>query len=166
MLHISDNIKLIRALLDQTQPQFIKNFTGITVPMQKSYESAKADPGILYIEELSELSGVSEKDLKNKKLAKSDLKNLAKKEEKAKKEGDRNSGEEGFFIEKDQKIIGNIYERLIRLEANIRALNSAFIELRHSISGESTTMISLELEKTSAEVADMLFDELKKKSLF
>jgi hypothetical protein len=64
---------MIRALLKQTQEGFIKNFTGMTVAKQKSYESGKAKPDILYIQELSELTGISDKELTSKKLSKADI---------------------------------------------------------------------------------------------
>lgn len=64
MLHISTNIKKIRRLQDKTQEEFSK-LLGVSIAMQKSYESGKANPDIVYIERLAALSGISFTDLMN-----------------------------------------------------------------------------------------------------
>lgn len=61
------------------------------------------------------------------------------------------------------KLRGLVIERLTQIEANLRALNSTVIEIKHKVTGESVTKISLELEQTSRAVADMIYDELIKK---
>lgn len=72
-MHISDNIKIVRALLKESQDDFRKRFTDITVGKQKSYEQGAANPGYLYVSEIADLAGVSEEDFRNKKLAKDDI---------------------------------------------------------------------------------------------
>lgn len=68
MLHISDNIKIIRKLWGKTQKEFAEYFTGISEINQKSYELNRANPGVLYIIELSKMTGVSEEDLRDRRL--------------------------------------------------------------------------------------------------
>lgn len=63
MMHIADNIKRIRKLLEETQAEFVKRFTNVSVPMLKSYESGKANPSILFIGELANFTGITEKVL-------------------------------------------------------------------------------------------------------
>jgi hypothetical protein len=74
MLHLPNNIKIIRSLSGKTQDEFRVYFTRVTLAMQKSYEGGKAEPDSLYLQELSELSGVSIKDLINKEITKKDVK--------------------------------------------------------------------------------------------
>jgi hypothetical protein len=81
LLHLSDNIKIIRALVDETQPIFAKRFTGVTTGMQKTYESGGTPPGPLYLQELSDIAGVTIDDLLNKALRKEDI-NLGQKAKK------------------------------------------------------------------------------------
>lgn len=72
-MHLSDNIKIVRALLKESQDDFRKRFTDITLGKQKSYEQGAANPGYLYMAEIVELAGVSEHDFRNKKLTKQDI---------------------------------------------------------------------------------------------
>jgi transcriptional regulator with XRE-family HTH domain len=62
MSHISDNIKKIRGLLKETQEIFSARME-VSVGMQKSYESGKANPDIVYLHRLEELTGVKSKEL-------------------------------------------------------------------------------------------------------
>lgn len=73
MLHLKENILLIRTLSGKTQKEFVKEFTKVTVAMLKSYEGGKANPSPLFVEELSHFSGVSMADLLSKQLNKSDI---------------------------------------------------------------------------------------------
>jgi transcriptional regulator with XRE-family HTH domain len=73
MATLQNNIKIIRGLSGQTQKDFIGNFTGVTVAMQKSYEAGIAKPDILYLQELSDMSGVPMEDLQKKPLTKADI---------------------------------------------------------------------------------------------
>lgn len=72
-MQINSNIKIIRKLYGITQPKFAELFSNVTLGMQKSYEKG-TEPGPLYMQELSELSGVSEKDLRYRALKKADIK--------------------------------------------------------------------------------------------
>lgn len=58
MLHLSNNIKIIRKLSGLTQDEFRKKFTGTSLAMQKSYELGKARPDVLYMQELADISGI------------------------------------------------------------------------------------------------------------
>lgn len=73
MQHLIDNIKIIRSLYNESQPEFIKRFTGVTLSMQKSYERGSADPGILYITELAEPTTISEKQLISRRIKKEEV---------------------------------------------------------------------------------------------
>lgn len=81
-MQLASNIKLVRLLLDETQPVFIKRFVGVTTAMQKSYEGNKANPDPLYMERLADLAGVSISQLTTKKLKESDITLKVKKVEK------------------------------------------------------------------------------------
>lgn len=164
MLHLKDNLKLIRALLRQTQVEFISNFTGkITVDMQKSYESGKAKPDILYIQELSDLTGISEKELTSKKLVKSDFKGMVEKELKVEKEKTTTARSSELLAAEEIKIFrGLVVARISTIEANIRVLNNKLAELNEKITGEKATITLIELEQTTREVAKMLREELEK----
>lgn len=125
-MHISDNIKIVRALLKESQDDFRKRFTDITLGKQKSYEQAAANPGFLYINEIAELAGVSEQDFRTKKLTKEDIKFRKEAEEKDNK--DKNvvrgtSGDHTVNEENDTK--GTSMENLI---ASNRALADATLE--------------------------------------
>jgi hypothetical protein len=72
MLHLPQNIKLVRLTADLNQEDFAKIFTGVTTAMIKSYEKS-TNPSALFMQELSELSAVSEKDLREKALKKGDI---------------------------------------------------------------------------------------------
>jgi transcriptional regulator with XRE-family HTH domain len=65
MLHLSDNIKIIRELYDERQEDFVKRFSGVSLSMQKSYESGRAKPGMLYMQQLAAMTGVPVDTLKN-----------------------------------------------------------------------------------------------------
>lgn len=74
MSHLSNNIRIIRALTRKTQTQFAALFgENITEAMQKSYEGGKARPGILYMETLSEMSGVPMKHFYDRILSRSEI---------------------------------------------------------------------------------------------
>lgn len=74
MSHLGNNIKIIRALSKKTQPQFAALMgEEITEAMQKSYESEKAKPSVLYMQALSELAGVPIKQLTDRELKRGDI---------------------------------------------------------------------------------------------
>lgn len=166
-MQLKDNIKLIRALTGQTQPVFIKNFTGISVDMQKSYESGKAKPDILYIQELADIAGVSERDLTSKKLKKEDIKISIPGEQKEEK-GDimkksaANSHVDLLAAEDFKKFRGLVVAKLSTIEANLKVLNNKVAEINKSVTGEPTIKTLTELEQTTKGVAQMLREELEK----
>lgn len=73
-MHLSNNIRIIRKLYQDTQAEFAKRFTGVTLGMQKSYETGGTTPSLLYLQELSELGGVTIDQLQKAQLSKSDIK--------------------------------------------------------------------------------------------
>jgi transcriptional regulator with XRE-family HTH domain len=165
LLHLTDNLKLIRALLKQTQAEFIKNFTGkITVDMQKSYEGGKAKPDILYIQELAEMTGVSERELTSKKLSKSDFKAMRKveKAENGEKKAANYSTLELLAADDFKKFRGLVVAKLSSIEANLKVLNNKFAEINKEVTGAPTTTTLTELEQTTKGVAKMLQEELEK----
>jgi transcriptional regulator with XRE-family HTH domain len=159
-LHLRDNIKLIRALLNQTQKEFIQNFTGISEAMQKSYEGGKAEPGILYIRELAELTGLSEKDLTDKKLSKIDIKRANENAEKVEKV----ESEDIITFNRDLgKVIGELKEENIYLKARVTVLSVTLAKVISVQTGKAISHVAEELsEAFDLEVAKLLL-ELKKK---
>lgn len=73
MLHLPHNLRLIRLLSRKTQPDFGEMFDA-TKAMIISYEKGKANPDGLFLSRVSQYSGVSENDLKHKKLKEEDIK--------------------------------------------------------------------------------------------
>lgn len=82
MLHIKHNIKLIRSLTGLKQEAFIGFFPGVSVAMQKSYETGKAKPDTGYVDRLARIAGVTIEDVQNKQLAGAEIKLRVEKEEK------------------------------------------------------------------------------------
>lgn len=75
---IAHNIRIIRSLFNETQEIFAMRFTEINENKQQSYELASAKPGALYMEELSELTGIVVKDLIKDKIATNKIKDAVK----------------------------------------------------------------------------------------
>ena len=73
MLQFPSNLRLIRLVSGKSQTDFGSSF-GATKAMIVSYEKAKANPDELFISRVARYAGVSETDLKNKKLEENDLK--------------------------------------------------------------------------------------------
>lgn len=165
MLHLRDNIKLIRALYNQTQKEFVKNFTGISEAMQKSYEGGKADPGILYIRELAELTGISEKDLTDKRISKAEIKRLPTKGEKVEIVEKNNKAEEILKFEDQDlgKVLGKLTEENIELKAKVTVLSVTLAKVISVQTGQKVLDVAKELaEAFDLEIAKNLL-ELKKK---
>lgn len=80
MLHISQNIRLVRLLKEKTQVEF-GELLKVSTAMIKSYESGKAKPDELFLSRLSRLTGVLESDLMNRQLKEEDLGKKAEKVE-------------------------------------------------------------------------------------
>ena len=107
MSHTAHNIKLIRKLSQEGQEEFRKRFTNISIGKQKSYERGAAEPGILYVSELSKLSGVVDMDLIEKKLQPADIKNQfwkVNKDEKVSRETDTQEIVEPEHLQKGVQI--------------------------------------------------------------
>lgn len=79
MLHLPNNIKLIRKLSKLTQTQFGDRFE-LSEAQVKSYENGRAKPdAFLFLPRLSKYAGVSQEDLTSKKLTEKDI-SIAKEE--------------------------------------------------------------------------------------
>lgn len=68
MLHLNNNVKVIRKLWNMSQTEFSALFTNFNLNKQKYFEKAgdKVDP--LYMQELSKMTGIPEEELLNKKV--------------------------------------------------------------------------------------------------
>jgi transcriptional regulator with XRE-family HTH domain len=175
LLHTPNNIKIIRKLSGNTQVEFIALFTDVTESMQKSYEAGRATPSLLYLEELSEITAVSVKDLRNKELKKGDIKKIpprVKLDEKGKivekvenvVKGEKSaaSGHIELLAAEDLKFRGLLIAKFATIEANLKALNNKVAQINEKVTGESSTVTLAELEKTTQTVAKMLREELEK----
>jgi transcriptional regulator with XRE-family HTH domain len=77
MDYFATNLKLIRSLTGDKQEKFAKRFgKKVSRAMQQSYESGKAEPDVLYLKKLSDLTGFSIKDLTDKELSKDNLRTI------------------------------------------------------------------------------------------
>lgn len=74
MLHIAENIRLIRDLTGLSQSDFAEKI-GLEVnkDMIYSYESGKAKPKSVIIDKIAEIAEISKEDLQNKKLTVKDF---------------------------------------------------------------------------------------------
>ena len=81
-------------------------------------------------------------------------------------DGDSSSGlPTSILITKDLgKTIGNIEEKLLRLEATVTILSITLAETIAKITGKTIAGISVEISKAIDEEADRLYGELHKKS--
>jgi transcriptional regulator with XRE-family HTH domain len=163
VLHISHNIKIIRKIYGLTQPDFVRNFTKVTVAMQKSYESGKAEPGTLYIQELSELTGISEKDLRSKKLIKSDLSKVEKGEkgENAKAENTGKNGLVNITADRDKLIIEQQKE-IIRLKAKVNVILITLADVVSKVDKKVIALVDVELTEAINRETKVLLDEFEK----
>lgn len=79
MLHIANNIKTIRQLLNLTQAEFAKKFSvknkkgGYSADKIYTYEQGLAEPSELLIREIADYLGIDPNALKNKALTKKDI---------------------------------------------------------------------------------------------
>lgn len=72
MLHLSQNIKLIRGLMNKTQPEFAK-LIDENVSNLKTYERTGILPKVHIRKRIAELAGVSVNDLLGKDLSEKDI---------------------------------------------------------------------------------------------
>lgn len=73
MLHLSQNIKLIRGLAGKTQPEFAK-IIGEKLSNLKTYENTPTKPKLHVQKRIAEIANVSIKDLREKDLSEKDIK--------------------------------------------------------------------------------------------
>jgi phage repressor protein C with HTH and peptisase S24 domain len=103
MLHLRQNLRLIRLLSGKTQTEFGSPFNA-TKAMVVSYEKGKANPDNLFISRVSKYAGVTIDDLMNKQLSEEDI---HIKEEKEEKEDD--------FLTKRRKLKNKVEPFLVPL---------------------------------------------------
>jgi transcriptional regulator with XRE-family HTH domain len=72
-MHLADNLTLIRKLTGTTQPEFGSLFNA-TKAMIVSYEKGKASPDDLFLSRLSDRIGITEVDIRRKRLSEKDIK--------------------------------------------------------------------------------------------
>lgn len=82
MLHLSQNIKLIRGLAGKTQPEFAK-IIGENLSNLKTYENTSTKPKLHVQKRIAEIAGVTVKDLREKDLSEKDIKLKDEKDEKS-----------------------------------------------------------------------------------
>lgn len=100
MLQLAKNIRLIRQVMNLTQPKFGKLF-GATKGMIISYEKAIASPNELFVKRLSLLSGVPHADLLDTDLTEENIKiDMVKKDENVKRGTFTQTKEDDIVIEK------------------------------------------------------------------
>jgi transcriptional regulator with XRE-family HTH domain len=163
MMHLYENIKLIRLISDKTQPEFGKLF-GATKAMIVSYEKGKAKPDELFIKRLAKYAGVTIHQLKHELLSEENIK--VEKDEKVdngekKSKGAASPSNIDLLAAEDfKKFRGLVFARISAVEANLRALNNKVADINKLVTGETTTKTLTELEQTTREVQKMLLEEL------
>jgi transcriptional regulator with XRE-family HTH domain len=166
MMHLRENIKLIRLLSNMTQPNFGKLF-GATKAMIVSYEKGKANPDSLFINRLAKFAGISESQLKNTKLTEDLIKldkeeKVLKGERKRQKEAASLLNIELLAADDFKKFRGLIVAKISAIEANLKVINNKCAEINKAVTGEPTTKTLTELEQTTKQVAKMLQEEFEK----
>jgi len=130
MLHLHENIKLIRLLSGKTQPEFGKMFDA-TKSMIISYEQGRAKPNELFTKRISEYAGVTIQDLINKKLNEKDIYlHLIQKEQKVPREtheSSRNNKKSYEVNDFDRFVVSKLLknEALLELILSLMAEDSA-----------------------------------------
>lgn len=115
MLHIQQNIRLVRLFSDKTQEEFGKMF-GATPSMIKSYEAGRAKPDELFVSRVSKKFSISVDDLLNKPLTEDDLV----------QKGENVQEAEPYYINRTslERSIENLTENELRTTAVIERLVS------------------------------------------
>lgn len=88
MLHLGQNIKLIRGLLGKTQPEFAK-LIGLKLSNLKTYENTSVRPKVHIRKRIAAIAGVSVADLLQKDLTENDITLKDEKDEKVKLEASK-----------------------------------------------------------------------------
>lgn len=144
MLHLAQNIKLIRGLADKTQPEFAilisENLSNL-----KTYETKGIMPKLHIQHRIAKIAGVSVEDLINKKLTPDDISiNLeVDKVKKVKKDAPVNHIEAQHGANSKDGVSKDVIE----VKAKIDVLFDVAVELLSATSGESVTLIRKKLEK-------------------
>lgn len=163
MLHLVDNIVLIRKLLGDNQEAFAKRFSNVSLGMQKSYERG-TEPSLLYLQELADLSGVSQNDLANKSLRKDDIAFSSKDKKGRKVDEDRSRADdyqqkyyevlerERKALEEDKAFFKEVFKSsLIAIREDVRAVMA-----RQKGTGD---VVLNSLERLEKKEIDSLVDE-------
>lgn len=146
MLHLGNNILLIRQLSGTTQEEFGSKL-GASKAMIVSYEKGKASPSELFVSRLSKMSGVSENKIKNNKLSESDI-DLNELEKVYKIEKGENLASNNFQVEK----VGKENRPQDRPETAITSLsesNRLIAESNASLARSNEALVSLLKERTA-----------------
>jgi transcriptional regulator with XRE-family HTH domain len=164
MLHLSENIKLIRLLSGKTQPEFGKMFDS-TKAMIISYEQDRARPNSLFKKRISEYAGISIADLDNKKLRESDI-HIAGKEEKVQYGTLRERNKDKtIHYTGGTELLADMRKDIIWLESTVKVLIHTLSEIcsQNNLTDKSITGFIEKIRKDTKEVFEMRFDELSKK---
>jgi transcriptional regulator with XRE-family HTH domain len=130
MLHLSDNLKLIRQLSELSQQEFGKLF-GISKDKVFSYENERAQPNELIAAKIAEFAGITEEQLYKKKLKREDV--IIKPQD-----------DNGYKIKRpDIELHGS----LIRIESMSKVIINTLAQLLAKESGEPVAAVISSLAK-------------------
>ena len=148
MMHLSQNLKLIRLSSNKTQTEFGELF-GATKAMIVSYEKGKANPDDLFIKKVAAYAKVSERQLKNDDLSEKLLNVEIVEDEVSQKKG-------------LNQLMGEHEERLLRIEAHLEVFQDAIAGLQAENKNDFVKKVGALRQEVQAAV-NRRFDELQKK---
>lgn len=138
MLYLASNIKLIRLISGLSQSDFGGKFDA-TKAMIVSYERGKANPDELFISRLAKFAGISEEDLKNRKLAEENVKL-----EKGDLKEPENSKTVTLNTSKEQQL-----KDILQNKAMLKTLLHELAALKAKAEGRPVTDVLMELNEKS-----------------
>lgn len=145
MLHLGQNIRLIREAAGKTQAEFGR-IVGANETKIKSYELERAKPKSVFLARIAQFAGISIKDLTDKVLSEKDIKIDVQNGENVLRgtfEGKpasawENITESNRMLAQAQLKLAEGYERLLNmLETNLAASGSASLPVEDSEKGKS-----------------------------
>jgi len=153
---IAENIILIRKAWKKTQTEMGELLGGATKAMIRSYEKGHAYPNRLALEILTELTGFSVKELEANKINIKDIQPVDTSYVVVDVKG---------VTEKEalQKLVGEIIERLVRVEAGLKIFSQEWASFKAEKNKSSFSDEARSLLKTIDVEADRMFSELQKK---
>jgi transcriptional regulator with XRE-family HTH domain len=156
-MHLSKNIKLIRQLRKQTQPEFGAIF-GATKAMIVSYENGKAQPDELFLKKLAKMANVTEDQLRNE-----DLSDQLIEVEKLDKVNLKGVGHEvKVTVDRDSLIIEQQKE-IIRLQAKVNIILITLADVVSKVDNKAIALADGELTEAINRETKHLLRELKEK---